>query len=573
MKYILHITMKLALKTSQYSLPCKTCTRIIKYVPRAIPPYAPQPPSYAVVEQVKTSKPSLHVYEAPDVSDEEDIVLDPYKDMQRDLKFFLMQNGVSLAFLGLMVYSLFSQSNLRQRLMAGNKKGAVDPQTVRESFADVAGLENAKLELREIVEFLKNPEKFAMVGAKIPKGCMLVGGPGLGKTLLARAIAGEAGVPFYASSASEFVELFVGMGASRIRELFKSAAANSPCIIFIDEIDAIGKARSSTANGNFGSNDEREQTINQLLTEMDGFTQNTGVIVIASTNRPDILDKALVRPGRFDRMITLEPPTVNDRHAILKVHCENKPLDSSVDLYAIAQATPGLSGAELANIANEAAILAARSEDIEIEHKHFMDAIDRVLLGPERKNAIITPKRKKLVACHEAGHTLMAICLHGDIDEVSKVSIIPRGRTGGVTMFLPTHDNTDMAMYSRKYLENKLIVALGGRAAEDIVFGESNITTGASNDLEVVQSIARAMITSYGFNEKLGPSSWSDASYITAHQIDKEVATIVKKAYDKAKNIINNNFDLFNAIAEALYNKEVLTKHDLDELHTNLKKI
>lgn len=503
---------------------------------------------------------NLPMYDAPKLVDDD------------DMKHLLMQKGISIVFLGLAgtaIYAIFSQSSVRHRLLLGKKKSAVDPQSVKENFEDVAGLENAKLELQEVIEFLKNPDKFAVMGAKIPKGCLLVGGPGLGKTLLARAIAGEAGVPFFASSASEFIELFVGTGAARVRELFKSAVSNAPCIIFIDEIDAVGKARSGNT---FGSNDEREQTINQLLIEMDGFTQNTGVIVIASTNRPDILDKALVRPGRFDRIITLDPPTIKDRQAILKVHCANKPLSPSVSLSDIAQATPGLSGAELANVANEAAILATRSQDANITQEHFMAAIDRVILGPERTNTFITPKRKKLVACHEAGHTIMALCLHGDIDEISKVSIIPRGRTGGVTMFLPTQDNTDIAMYSQKYLENKLIIALGGRAAEDIVFGDSNVTTGSSNDLEVVQSIARAMITSYGFNKKLGPSAWSDVSPITSHQIDKEVSTKVKKAYEKAKNIINNNFELFNAIAEALYTKEELTKKDLEDLYMQTKK-
>lgn len=542
--------------------------------PRAIPSYInpsnvyQETPPYQ--QEVKDFRPSnedeLPTYEAPSVYQ------DPYRDLQHDIKVFLIQNGVSLMFLGLMIYSLLSQSNMRQRIMGANQKKQVDPQSVKETFEDVAGLENAKLELQEVVEFLKQPERFVQMGAKIPKGCLLTGGPGLGKTLLARAIAGEAGVPFYACSASEFVEMFVGMGASRIRDLFKSAASNAPCIIFIDEIDAIGKTRSS--GGMVGTNDEREQTINQLLTEMDGFTQNKGIVVIASTNRPDILDKALVRPGRFDRMIVLDLPTVSDRQAILTVHCKNKPLDARVDLESVAKSTSGLSGAELANIANEAAILATRDNRQTITMKDFTAAIDRVLLGPERKNALITSKRKQLVACHEAGHTVTALCLGSDVDDVSKVSIIPRGRSGGVTMFLPTSDNVDAAMYSKKYLENKLVIALGGRAAEEIVFGETNVTTGAVNDLEVVQSIARSMVIAYGFSEKLGPAAWTsqDVSSITAHQIDKEVSEVVKKAYLKAINIINNNFDLFNTIAETLYTKEELSKSDLDCIVTKANK-
>jgi cell division protease FtsH len=485
---------------------------------------------------------------------------------------FLIQNIFSIFFLGLFAYSIFMSRDMvsrQSKLFGGKAKDQVNPEDVKVKFEDVAGLENAKLELMEIVEFLKNPEKFTAVGAKIPKGCLLTGGPGLGKTLLAKAIAGEAGVPFFASSASEFIELFVGMGASRIRELFKKANAVAPCIIFIDEIDAIGKSRASGSM--MAANDEREQTINQLLTEMDGFAENSGVVVIAATNRADILDKALVRPGRFDRQITVEPPTLNDREAILKIHCKSKPLDPLVSLLDIAKRTVGLSGAELANIANEAAILTARRSGTQLSMEDFMSAIDRVLLGPEKKNSLISEKKKRIVACHEAGHTITALKV-GEYDTISKVSIIPRGKTGGVTMFEQLPDHVDGGMYSRKYLENKLVVALGGRAAEEIVFGESNITTGASGDMEVVQQLARAMIVNYGFSEKMGPVSWGGENSIsTQNIIDKEVLELVNASYKRAKNILDNNYDLFAALTEALYNKEVLTREEISEIAQKYK--
>lgn len=485
------------------------------------------------------------------------------------LEKYMIQNGISLAFLGLMLYAIVSQNNVRQQFFDSKGKGSanvVDPQVVKETFADVAGLDNAKQELMEVVEFLKDPTKFQKLGAKIPKGCLLTGGPGLGKTLLARAVAGEAGVPFIACSASEFVEVFVGVGASRVRELFKKATQIAPCIIFIDEIDAIGKARAA---GGAPANDEREQTINQLLTEIDGFTQTSNVVVLASTNRPDILDKALVRPGRFDRQITLDPPTRKDRLAILVVHTKDKPLDSTVSLQDIAQSTPGLSGAELANITNEAAILAAREGASQITQTHLTDAIDRVTLGPRRQNILITPKKKKIVAVHEAGHALLAAHFKEDaFDQVSKISIIPRGKSGGVTMLQPQDENVDMALYPRTYLEHQMIVALGGRVAEELCFGEYNVTTGASSDLEAVQAIARAMVISYGFSEKLGPTAWTRASAngITAHMIDKEVSSLVKKAYAKAKNILESKMNILILVARTLVEKEVLSREEFEDL-------
>lgn len=451
-------------------------------------------------------------------------------------------------------------------------KPPVKPEEITIKFDDVAGLENAKLEVMEIVEFLKNPERFVKVGAKIPKGVLLSGGPGLGKTLLAKAIAGEAGVPFFAVSASSFIELFVGTGSARVRSLFKSAQENAPCIVFIDELDAIGKARSANGGG-IGGNDEREQTINQLLTEMDGFSENTGVVVISATNRPDILDPALVRPGRFDRLITLDPPTLKDREAILKIHTKNKPLDTDVNLHELAKSTVGLSGAELANIANEASILTARRSGEKVSMQDFIDAIDRVLLGPEKKNSLISDKKKRIVAAHEAGHAVVGL-LVGEYDEITKISIVPRGKSGGVTMFEQSLENTESGLYSKQYLENRLAVALGGRAAEEICFGEQNITTGAYSDMEVVQQLARAMIVNYGFSKHLGTVSWaskgngfmSDYSNETISEIDTEVISLTKTAYKRAKDIIHKNRTLFDHITSELYEKEVLNKKDIDEI-------
>lgn len=475
----------------------------------------------------------------------------------------------------IIIYTFFSQrggggggplSQLRGFTAA---KSPIDPKLVNVEFKDVAGLETAKLELMEVVEFLKSPEKFVKMGAKIPKGCLLSGGPGLGKTLLAKAVAGEANVPFYAISASSLVEIFVGVGASRIRSLFEDAKKNSPCIIFFDEIDAVGKARS--ANTGFGSNDEREQTINQLLTEMDGFNENSGVVVIGATNRPDVLDPALLRPGRFDRTITLDPPTLKDREAILDIHTKGKPLAEDVNLADIAKNTVGLSGAELANIANEAAILAARRDAERISDIDFKNAIDRVLLGPEKTNTLISEKKKRVVAAHEAGHAVVGLKV-GEYDTVTKISIVPRGKAGGVTMFEQLADNAESGLYSKRYLENRLAVALGGRAAEEIVFGEQNITTGAYSDMEEVQKLARAMIVNYGYSPKLGPVSWSskDAfnkfSNSTIYEIDKEVIQLTKKAYERSKNIISQNGALFNDIAEQLYHKEVLNRSQIQEI-------
>lgn len=504
---------------------------------------------------------------------DKDSVQSPYDGIWFQFIGFIIQNGFSLFFAITILFSLFSQRSAisRQNQFFNRSAKPVSAEEVETTFADVAGCENAKLELTEVVDFLKNPEKYTKVGAKIPKGCLLTGGPGLGKTLLARAVAGEAGVPFFACSASEFIELFVGVGSSRVRDLFKQAKEAAPCIIFIDEIDAIGKSRSG--NSAFAANDEREQTINQLLTEMDGFAVNKAIVVIAATNRPDILDKALVRPGRFDRQIVLDPPTVKDREAILKIHCDKKPMNEDVSFAEIASNTVGLSGAELANIANEAAILAARRNSDTIAMEDLYAAIDRVLLGPEKKSTLV--HKKKIVAVHEAGHALVALKV-GDYDKLTKISIVPRGKTGGVTMFEPLQENIDSGLYTKQYIENRLVVALGGRAAEEIIYGSKNITTGAYSDMQVVQQMARAMVCNYGFSDSLGHVSWESESSPLGMQsmhsmyvqtkIDKEIMKITKHAYERAKNIIDNNFDLFMRIAEQLAKKEVLTRKEIDDI-------
>ena len=441
------------------------------------------------------------------------------------------------------------------------------------TFADVAGLDNVKQELYEIVDFLKNPEKYSKLGAKIPKGCLLIGSPGCGKTLLSKAIAGEAGVPFFSCSASEFVEMFVGVGAARIRSLFAKAKAKAPCIIFIDEADAVMKARGGTG-GISGNNDEREQTINQLLTEMDGFNENSGVIVIAATNRADVLDKALLRPGRFDRQIVVDLPDVNGRCDILRVHTREKPVANDVDLESIARITAGFSGADLQNLANEAAIHAARANNTSITRADFEQALEKIILGLERKR-VLDPKKKWITAVHEAGHALAGLNV-GDYDQVRKVTIIPRGMAGGVTYFEPDSDRVDGGMLSREYLENQLVVALGGRVAEELVFGKDEVTTGASGDLQQVYKIARRMVTSYGFSPKnhLHPIAWPDGnmfdtaySQATAEQIDLDMKNIVAQAYKRCNIILLDNKDALLAVANALMNKETMTG---DEIKTIL---
>ncbi|WP_026786321.1 ATP-dependent zinc metalloprotease FtsH3 [Planktothrix rubescens] len=469
-----------------------------------------------------------------------------------------------------------------QAMNFGKSKARVqmEPQT-QVTFGDVAGIEQAKLELSEVVDFLKNSDRFTAVGAKIPKGVLLVGPPGTGKTLLAKAVAGEAGVPFFSISGSEFVEMFVGVGASRVRDLFEQAKTNAPCIVFIDEIDAVGRQRGA---GLGGGNDEREQTLNQLLTEMDGFEGNNGIIIIAATNRPDVLDSALMRPGRFDRQVVVDRPDYNGRAEILRVHARGKTLAKDVDLDKIARRTPGFTGADLSNLLNEAAILAARRNLTEISMDEVNDAIDRVLAGPEKKDRVMSEKRKTLVAYHEAGHALVG-SLMPDYDPVQKISIIPRGRAGGLTWFMPSEERMDSGLFSRSYLENQMAVALGGRVAEEIIFGEEEVTTGASNDLQQVTRVARQMITRYGMSDRLGPvalgrqqgnvflgrdiMSERDFSEETASTIDAEVRILVDAAYKRAKQVLVENRHVLNQLANVLIDKETVDADELQELLAN----
>ena len=469
-----------------------------------------------------------------------------------------------------------------QAMNFGKSKARVqmEPQT-QVTFGDVAGIEQAKLELAEVVDFLKNADRFTAVGAKIPKGVLLVGPPGTGKTLLAKAVAGEAGVPFFSISGSEFVEMFVGVGASRVRDLFEQAKSNAPCIVFIDEIDAVGRQRGA---GLGGGNDEREQTLNQLLTEMDGFEGNTGIILIAATNRPDVLDAALLRPGRFDRQVVVDRPDFGGRLEILNVHARGKTLSKDVDLEKIARRTPGFTGADLSNLLNEAAILAARRNLTEVSMDEVNDAIDRVLAGPEKKDRVMSEKRKTLVAYHEAGHALVG-ALMPDYDPVQKISIIPRGRAGGLTWFTPSEDRMDSGLYSRSYLQNQMAVALGGRIAEEIVFGEEEVTTGASNDLQQVARVARQMVTRFGMSDRLGPVALGrqqgnmfmgrdimaerDFSEETAATIDDEVRLLVEQAYRRAKDVLVGNRHVLNALADMLVEKETVDADELQNLLAN----
>jgi cell division protease FtsH len=441
------------------------------------------------------------------------------------------------------------------------------------TFADVAGVEEAKEELQEIVEFLKEPQKFIALGARIPKGVLLVGSPGTGKTLMAKAVSGEAGVPFFSISGSEFVEMFVGVGASRVRDLFDEAKKHSPCIVFVDEIDAVGRHRGA---GLGGSHDEREQTLNQLLVEMDGFGTDTNVIVIAATNRPDILDPALMRPGRFDRRVMLDKPDLRGREAILRVHTRGKPVAAEVSLEEIARATPGFVGADLENLVNEAAILSARRNKKIIGQAEFEESIERVIAGPERKSRLINPKEKKIIAYHEAGHAVVINALP-EGDPVQKVSIISRGMMGGFTRSLPTEDRN---LESRKKLMSDMVGMLGGRAAEEIMFDD--ITSGASSDIERVTKIARSMITRLGMSDKLGPmvygqkeelvflgreiSEQRDYSEAVAQEIDREVQRVVHEAYKTAKEILEIHKDKLIAVAEKLLEVETISNEEFEAI-------
>ena len=470
---------------------------------------------------------------------------------------------------------------IRQMQVGGNRAFSFGKARVRiasdkstkVTFKDVAGIEEAKSEVQEIIDYLKDPEKVTKLGGKIPKGVLLVGPPGTGKTLLAKAIAGEADVPFFSISGSEFVEMFVGVGASRVRDLFEQAKKNAPCIIFIDEIDGVGRHRGA---GLGGGHDEREQTLNQLLVEMDGFEGKEGIIVIAATNRPDVLDPALLRPGRFDRQVVVPSPDVKGRLDILKVHTKNIPTGDDVNLEVIARSTPGFSGADLANLVNEAALLAARKSKDKVEMEDFDEAKDKVLMGVERRSMIISDDEKKNTAYHEAGHTLVAKLTPGT-DPIHKVSIIPRGRALGITQQLPVDDRYT---YSKDYLSKTLRVLMGGRAAEEIAL--NHITTGAGNDLERATNLARKMVCEWGMSDVLGPLTYGkreehlflgreiakhkDYSEKTAEEIDLEIKRIVTKAYNDAKELLKKNFDILDNLAKKLLEKETLDSEEIDKI-------
>lgn len=446
---------------------------------------------------------------------------------------------------------------------------------IKVTFADVAGCDEAKEEVGEIVDFLRDPNKFQNLGGKIPKGILMVGPPGTGKTLLARAIAGEAKVPFFTISGSDFVEMFVGVGASRVRDMFEQAKKNAPCLIFIDEIDAVGRQRGA---GLGGGHDEREQTLNQMLVEMDGFSGNDGVIVIAATNRPDVLDPALTRPGRFDRQVVVSLPDVKGREQILKVHMRKVPVAQDVDAMTLARGTPGYSGADLANLVNEAALFAARVNKRAVTMLEFEKAKDKINMGPERRTMIMTDKQKESTAYHEAGHAIVGY-LVPEHDPVHKVTIIPRGRALGVTFFLPEGDQISI---SQKQLESKLSTLYAGRLAEDLIYGEENISTGASNDIKVATNIARNMVTQWGFSDKLGPilytedegevflgRSMAKAKHMsdeTAHSIDEEVRAIVNRNYARARQILTDNMDILHAMKDALVKYETIEEEQIKQL-------
>ncbi|MDP6453970.1 MAG: ATP-dependent zinc metalloprotease FtsH [SAR202 cluster bacterium] len=488
----------------------------------------------------------------------------------------ILFNFLPLIFFGAILLFMMrqAQGNSNQTFSFGRSRARVamgNSPTV--SFDDVAGVEEAKEELQEVVEFLKFPERFLALGAKIPKGVLLVGPPGTGKTLMARAVSGEAGVPFFSISGSEFVEMFVGVGASRVRDLFDQAKRNAPCIVFVDEIDAVGRHRGA---GLGGGHDEREQTLNQILVEMDGFDTGTNVIVLAATNRPDILDPALLRPGRFDRRVTLDNPDIRGRRQILEVHSKGKPLSADVDLDRVARQTVGFSGADLANLVNESAILAARQNQKEIGPQEFYESIDRVMAGPQRKSRRISERDKEMTAYHEAGHALVAHTLP-EADPVAKVTIVARGHAGGFTKTIPIEDRS---LITRNQLEARLAMAMGGRAAEELVFDE--VTTGASNDLEQATNIAQTMVTRYGMSQKLGPRTFGkreemvflgreiseqrDYSDTVAQTIDEEVRRLIQAAYDTAKRILEEERVKLDHISSYLIEYETIDEEQVPEI-------
>jgi cell division protease FtsH len=459
----------------------------------------------------------------------------------------------------------FSFGKSKAKLLSGD--------TPKITFADVAGADEAKVELQEIIEFLKDPQKFTRLGGRLPKGALLVGPPGTGKTLLAKAVAGEAGRPFFSMSGSDFVEMFVGVGASRVRDLFEQGKAHAPCIIFIDEIDAVGRHRGA---GLGGGHDEREQTLNQLLVEMDGFESNDGVILIAATNRPDVLDPALLRPGRFDRTIVVDAPDVRGREGILRVHTRKIPLAADVRLDILAKGTPGLAGADLANLVNESAVLAARRNKSLVDMSDFEDAKDKVMLGVERRSLVLTEDERTLTAYHEAGHAIVAIKTPGS-DPIHKVTIVPRGRALGLTASLPEVDRHN---YTKEWLIGNLAMFFGGRVAEELVFGPEKVTTGAGNDIERATGLARRMVTQFGMSDRVGAMSVGDreqeiflgrefasrreVSERTAEMVDDEVKRLIDEAYEKARNLLSENRELLDRMAAALLERETLDRDDVD---------
>ena len=473
----------------------------------------------------------------------------------KTLKFIIIYLATSYIVLRLTRYIL---TNNNQEQQYKNIK-----ENINITFDDVAGIDSYKYELQEVVEFLKDDELYTSVGATIPKGILLEGPPGTGKTLLARAVAGEANVPFYSTSGSEFIELFVGTGASRVRELFNNAKKNSPCIIFIDEIDAIGRQRGNGMN----TNDEREQTLNQLLTEMDGFEGNTGIIVIAATNRGDILDNALLRPGRFDRRILVDNPDYEGRIEILKLYGKNKPMSDQVNYKEIANSTPNFSGAMLQNLLNEAAIFTVRNNETEITNKNIYDALDKITIGIAKKSRENSLKNKELVAVHEAGHAIVAFNKK-NYDKVSRVSIIPRGNAGGVTIFTPDEERVSSGLYTKDYLESLIEVALGGRIAEEIIFGIDEITTGASNDLERITYVARNMIMDYGMNKEIGHLNINDMeiSMSLKKKIDEEILKLVDNSYNNVKKILLENKENIKIVAKKLIEKETITGEEFENI-------
>jgi len=497
------------------------------------------------------------------------------REEKQSFGVFLFSFLPYLFILGLIIFMLRQMQQGGNRAFAFGKSKAklLSGDTPKVTFADVAGCDEAKQELEEIIDFLKDPQKFQRLGGRLPKGALLVGPPGTGKTLLAKAVAGEAGRPFFSMSGSDFVEMFVGVGASRVRDLFEQGKAHAPCIIFIDEIDAVGRHRGA---GLGGGHDEREQTLNQLLVEMDGFESNDGVILLAATNRPDILDPALLRPGRFDRQIVVDMPDVKGREQILRVHTRKIPLSQGVDLERIAKGTPGLSGAELSNIVNEAALLAARRNKAQVDYQDLEDAKDKVMLGLERKSMVLTEEERKLTAYHEAGHALVGLTVPG-VDPIHKVTIVPRGRALGITFFLPEKDRRNV---TKQWLLGQLAMSYGGRVAEELVFGADKVTTGAYSDIQQATEMARRMVTQFGMSDAIGPIAVGDreaeiflgrevvqrreVSEHTAELVDTELKRLLGEAYERARGILTQHRDQLDRLAAALLERETLDREEVE---------